>query len=64
MIADAATTDTSPCHVQVELVSEGDAINEMFIVVSGTLVSYRTSSPWNSEVRAALAARCGRRRAA
>lgn len=42
----------SPCHCfQVELVSEGDSVNELFIVVSGQLSSYRVSSLFNSEVR-------------
>lgn len=46
-----------PCHVplpcilpQVELVSEGDSVNELFVVVSGQLCSYRTSNLFNAEV--------------
>lgn len=36
---------------QEELVSEGDSVNELFIVVSGQLTSYRVSSLFNQEVR-------------
>lgn len=31
--------------------SEGDSVNELFIVVSGSLSSYRVSSLFNQEVR-------------
>ena len=34
----------------MELVSEGDSVNELFIVVSGQLSSYRTSNLFNPEV--------------
>ena len=34
----------------MELLSEGDSVNELFIVVSGTLTSYRVSSLFNPEV--------------
>jgi len=36
-------------QAQVELVSEGDSVNELFIVVSGQLSSYRTSNLFNPE---------------
>lgn len=39
-----------PAVLQVELVSEGDSVNELFVVVSGTLSCYRTSSGANLEV--------------
>lgn len=36
----------------VELVSEGDTVNELFIIVSGRLSSYRVSTLWSAEVGA------------
>lgn len=38
------------CAAQVELVSEGDSVNELFIVVSGQLTSYCTAHLFNAEV--------------
>lgn len=40
---------THHMQAQVELVSEGDSVNELFIVVSGQLSSYRTSNLFNPE---------------
>ena len=37
--------------MQVELLSEGDSVNELFVVVSGSLTSYRVTSLFDSEVR-------------
>ena len=42
-----------PPPPQVELVSEGDHVSELFIVVSGQLASYRITSMWNAEARTA-----------
>ena len=37
--------------MQVELLSEGDSVNELFVVVSGSLTSYRVTSLFDSEVK-------------
>lgn len=37
--------------VQVELLSEGDHVNELFIVASGELTTHRSSTMHNNEVR-------------
>lgn len=47
----ANTCPLFPSIRQVEVVSEGDSVNELFIVLSGSLSSYRVSSLWNPEVR-------------
>ena len=39
-----------PPLTQVELLSEGDSCNELFVVVSGSLASYRSSAYFHSEV--------------
>ena len=40
-----------PVPLQVELLSEGDSVNELFVVVSGSLTSYRVTSLFDSEVK-------------
>jgi hypothetical protein len=37
--------------LQAELLSEGDSVNELFVVVSGSLTSYRVTSLFDSEVK-------------